>query len=372
MSETAPALGELESTLRALGNKRRLEILSALGHGAASVTALARSVGLPRRHVDRHLAVLRDCHLVKLEPSSNGRVYALDREQAALLQATFISVVGRIDMGSGAGAAEPLSVSEESASLSLPPAPEACRQCQNSSFVRRMLDDLDESLARAREYDQRLKQMSSHVLTAQEVERQRIAHELHDDTAQALTSVLLRLRVLERSTDDTRLRKGLAELRDLTGAALEGVRRLAIDLRPPVLDDLGLEVALQAQVRDFESQWQIKATVSSGRLGRIPPEVELVLYRIAQEALSNVAKHARASRVALRLTRRGRMLRMFIEDDGCGFDAEAIANPHSSRLGLFGMKERLGLVDGTFSIESTVGNGTRVSAQVHLPASRRR
>jgi signal transduction histidine kinase len=213
--------------------------------------------------------------------------------------------------------------------------------------------------------------MSSQTLIAQEVERKRIARELHDDTAQALTSVLLRLRVLERSTDDAGLREGLAELRDLTGATLEGVRRMAIDLRPSVLDDFGLEIALQAQVRDFESQWNIKAKVTSRRLGRISPEVELVLYRIAQEALSNIAKHARASQVEIRLTRRGRMLRMFIEDDGCGFDAEAAAEPHQSRLGLFGMKERLSLIGGTFGITSTPGSGTRVSAQVWLSASAR-
>ncbi len=369
MSESAPQLGELESTLRALGNKHRLEILKTLGDGAASVAAVARSVGLPRQRVDRHLAVLLECHLVKLEPSSNGRVYALDREQAALLEATFISVVGRIDMGTGSALAGSATAPGDTSAPSLASAPDACRQCQNSSFVRSMLDELDESLAAAREYDLRLREMSSHVLTAQEVERKRIARELHDDTAQALTSVLLRLRVLERSADDAQLREGLAELRDLTGATLDGVRRLAIDLRPPVLDDLGLEVALQAQARDFESQRHIKATVSSGKLGRMPPDVELVLYRIAQEALSNVAKHAQASQVEIRLTRRGRTVRMFIEDDGCGFDTETAAESHQSRLGLFGMKERLSLIGGAFGIESTPGNGTRVSAQVRLPAS---
>jgi DNA-binding transcriptional ArsR family regulator len=132
VSDTALQQGDLESTLRALGNKQRLEILSALGHGAANVTALARSVGLPRRRVDRHLAALLDCHLVKLEPSSNGRVYALDREQAALLEATFISVVGRIDLGAGPGLAGSASASEDASSPALPPAPEACKRCQNS------------------------------------------------------------------------------------------------------------------------------------------------------------------------------------------------------------------------------------------------
>ncbi len=364
MSDTIPELVDLESTLRALGNKYRLEILTALGHGAASPTAIARNLGLPRRRVERHLAVLLDCHLVKLEPSNNGRVYSLDREQAALLNATFVSVVGRIDMGNGAGLA---GSAASGVALSLPPAPEACEQCQNASFVR---DVLDESLEKVHEYDVRLRQMSSQVLTAQEVERKRLSRELHDDTAQALTSVLVRLRVLERSADDEATREGLAELRTILGDALEGVRALAIDLRPRVLDDLGLEMALEAQVRDFTHRWQIEATLSSGRLGRLPTEVELVLYRVAQEALSNVAKHAHASRVEISLAKRGRGLRMLIEDDGRGFDADAATDAVDGCLGLFGMKERLALVGGRLRVESAKGAGTRVSADVSLPAKR--
>ncbi len=367
MSDAIPELVELESTLRALGNRYRLEILTALGHGASSATALARSLGLPRLRVERHLAVLTDRHLVKLEPSKNGRVYALDREQAAMLNATFVSVVGRIDMGNGAGLAEP-AASEDA--LALPPAPEACRQCRNASFVRDVLDELDESISKAREYDVRLRQMSSQVLTAQELERKRIARELHDDTAQALTSVLVRLRVLERSEDDETTRAALAELRTILGDALEGVRALAIDLRPRVLDDLGLEMALETQVQDFIQRWGIDVTLSSDRLGRIPTEVELVFYRVAQEALSNVAKHAHALRVEIRLTKRDCRLQMLIEDDGCGFDADAATDSVDAGLGLFGMKERLALVDGTLGVESAVGAGTRVSADVTLPVER--
>ncbi len=367
MSDAIPELVDLESTLRALGNRYRLEILSALGHGASSAAALARSLGLPRLRVERHLAVLMERHLVKLEPLKNGRVYALDREQAALLNDTFVSVVGRIDMGNGAGLAE--SAAADGA-LSLPPAPEACRECQNASFVRDVLDGLDESLEKAREYEVRLRQMSSQVLTAQEVERKRLSRELHDDTAQALTSVLVRLRVIERSADDEATRVGLAELRSILSGALEGVRALAIDLRPRVLDDLGLEMALKAQVRDFTQRWGIDANLSSDRLGRLPTEVEVVFYRVAQEALSNVAKHARASRVEIRVTKRGCRLQMHIEDDGCGFDADAAMRAVDAGLGLFGMKERLALVDGTLGVESAVGAGTRVSADVMLPVER--
>jgi len=182
----------------------------------------------------------------------------------------------------------------------------------------------------------------------------------------------VRLRLLERSLEDERLQRGLAELRDLTGATLEGVRRMAIDLRPPMLDDLGLEAALQSHVQDFSQRWPIRATFASSRLGRLPAEVELVLYRIVQEALSNVAKHANASRALVRLTGRGRALRLLVEDDGCGFDVEATRHSRESGLGLFGMEERLALVSGTLRVESVVGEGTRVSAEVLLPRSGKR
>jgi len=289
-----------------------------------------------------------------------------------MLNASFISVMARAGSVDVAAPVEPAAALEESASLVALQTPEACTQCQNASFVREVLDELDQSLVKAREYQVRLRQMSSQVLTAQEEERKRIARELHDDTAQALTSVLVRLRLLERSLEDERLRRGLAELRDLTGATLEGVRRLAIDLRPPMLDDLGLEAALQSLVQDFSQRWLIRATFTSSRFGRLPVEVELVLYRIVQEALSNVARHANASRVLVRLTRRGRTLRLLVEDDGCGFDVEATKHSRESGLGLFGMEERLALVGGTLRVESTVGGGTRVSAEVPLPRSGRR
>jgi signal transduction histidine kinase len=290
-----------------------------------------------------------------------------------MLNASFVSVLGRVGSAEPAPAVDASSQPDETLLVILPEAPEACIRCQNASFVVQVLDTLDQSLVKAREYQVRLRQMSSQVLTAQEEERKRIARELHDDTAQALTSVLVRLRLLERwSAGDERLRAGITELRDLTGDTLEGVRRMAIDLRPPMLDDLGLEAALQAFVKDFSHRWPVKAKFTSGRLGRLPAEVELVLYRIVQEALSNVAKHAGASQVEARLTRRGRSLRLVIEDDGRGFDVEATKRSRGSGLGLFGMEERLALIGGTVRVESAPGRGTRISVEAPLPRSRRR
>lgn len=363
----------LVPALRVVGSRHRLEILYVLSGGVSSVNRIAEELGLSRRTVNRHLAVLQEYGLVKLQPSSgNGRIYALDRDKAAMLSASFISVMARVGSAEPSpSAAESTAASDGSLPLALPQTPEACTRCQNASFVREVLDELDQSLANAQQYQARLRQMSSQVLTAQEEERKRIAREMHDDTAQALTSVLVRLRLLERSAEDERLRSGLTELRDITGATLEGVKRLAIDLRPPMLDDLGLEAALRSYVQDFSRRWPTGATFTSGRLGHVPPAVELVLYRIVQEALSNVAKHASASQALVRLTRRGRALRMVIEDDGRGFDVDAVRRSRESGLGLFGMEERLALVGGSLRVESAAGRGTRVIAEVPLPQRRR-
>lgn len=370
---TTKISADLAPALRVVGSKNRLEILYILGGGASTVDRIAEELGLSRRTVKRHLAVLQEYGLVKLAPvSGNGRLYRVDRDEAAMLNASFISVMTRAGSADVATPAEPTAAAEDAGPLVALQTPEACVHCQNASFVQEVLDELDQSLVKAREYQVRLRQMSSQVLTAQEEERKRIARELHDDTAQALTSVLVRLRLLERSLRDERLERKLGELRDLTGATLEGVRRLAIDLRPPMLDDLGLEAALQSHVQDFSQRWPIKATLVGSRLARLPAEVELVLYRIVQEALSNVAKHAEASEVVVRLTRRGRSLRLLVEDDGRGFDVEAGKDSRDSGLGLFGMEERLALVGGSLRVESAVGEGTRVSAEVPLPRSGRR
>lgn len=373
LEATTKISADLAPALRVVGSKHRLEILYVLSGGASTVNRISEELGLSRRTVNRHLAVLREYGLVKLQPNSgNGRLYSLDRDEAAMLNASFVSVMTRAGSVDVSTPVESAATAEETASLVALQTPEACIRCQNASFVHEVLDELDQSLMKAREYQVRLRQMSSQVLTAQEEERKRIARELHDDTAQALTSVLVRLRLLERTLKDERLQRGLGELRDLTGATLEGVRRLAIDLRPPMLDDLGLEAALQSHLQDFLQRWPIKATFVSSRLSRVPADVELVLYRIVQEALSNVAKHANASQVLVRLTRRGRALRLLIKDDGCGFDVEATKHQRQSGLGLFGMEERLALVGGTLRVESAVGEGTRVSAEVLLPRSGRR
>lgn len=226
---------------------------------------------------------------------------------------------------------------------------------------------LDE-LQRDRE---QLELLANQVIQAQEDERQRISRELHDDTAQVLFAQLLRLTALKASTNDE-VRFLAQELENMTVEAIESVRRLALELRPPDLDDLGLREALGAAAQRFEDQTGIPADYYiEGPRKRLSSEVELVLYRVGQEALTNIMKHARARNVKIRLIRKSGHVLLSVTDDGVGFDPTA-ARKRDNRglgLGLFGMEERVQLVGGTLSIEPVHPHGTRVMARIPIEDS---
>jgi two-component system, NarL family, sensor histidine kinase DevS len=202
------------------------------------------------------------------------------------------------------------------------------------------------------------------VVTAQELERRRLARELHDETGQALTSILLKLKSIDDEGDPARLAGATAELRELVVATLQDVRALAVELRPKALDDFGLVSAIERLVETFREQTGIEVDLEP-RLGtdRLSPEIETTLYRITQEALTNVVKHARATRVSIVLTRRDSAVSAVIEDDGRGIDS---GDPTGDGLGLVGMKERVALVGGRLVVESTAGGGTTLSIEVPI------
>jgi signal transduction histidine kinase len=203
------------------------------------------------------------------------------------------------------------------------------------------------------------------VVDAQELERKRLARELHDETGQALTSILLELKALEQQFGSEQGRDAVASLRERVVRTLHDVRRLAVELRPAALDDFGLVSAVERLVDTFREQSGLEVDLESGGLGaeRLPSEVETVLYRIVQEALTNVVKHSDASRVSILLTRRNGGAAAIVEDDGHGFDAQERGG---SGLGLVGMRERVALVGGRFQIESAAGTGTTLVAEVPL------
>jgi two-component system, NarL family, sensor histidine kinase DevS len=203
------------------------------------------------------------------------------------------------------------------------------------------------------------------VVDAQELERRRLARELHDETGQALTSMLLGLRAVEEAAGPDERDRAAAELRELVVTTLQDVRRLAVELRPRALDDFGLVAALERLGETFTDQMGIEVDIES-RLGeqRLPPEIETALYRITQEAMTNIVKHARASRVSIVLVRKTQSAAAVIEDDGVGFDP---AVTRDGGIGLIGMRERVELLDGRLEIESSHGSGTTLVAEVPLP-----
>ena len=200
------------------------------------------------------------------------------------------------------------------------------------------------------------------VVGGQELERRRLARELHDETGQALTSILLGLKAVEDARDGEALQSAAGNLRELVVATLQDVRRLAVELRPKALDDFGLVPALERLVETFGEHTGIEVQLEA-QLGeqRLSEEVETTLYRIVQEALTNIVKHAQARTVSILLVRREQRITALIEDDGRGFD---VAEAREDGLGLVGMRERVGLIGGKLRIESSTGSGTTLAVEV--------
>jgi two-component system, NarL family, sensor histidine kinase DevS len=208
----------------------------------------------------------------------------------------------------------------------------------------------------------RLRRFGTDAVLAAEEERRRIARELHDDTAQRLAALILRLRLLERATDPDELEVAVGQFRDELHEVVEGIRRIARGLRPPELEDVGLGAALRAHVRERIPPGRVDLELADEG-GRLSLDMALAAYRIAQEALSNALKHSGASRIVLRTEERSGQFVLEVEDDGRGFDPGRIEDPGAG-LGLVGMEERAGAVGGTIRVASGLGEGTRVRFQV--------
>ena len=212
---------------------------------------------------------------------------------------------------------------------------------------------------------------ASQIIQAQEQERQRIARELHDETSQVLTSLLISLTLLEESVETQEARERIADTRALAHSTLRAIRNLSIDLRPSALDDLGLLPALRWYVKEYQKKCSIDVEFhASGFKERLPAEMETALYRIVQECLTNTAKHANANRVTITLKEETARVYARITDDGEGFDYEALLKtPGQERgLGLAGMHERAVLLDGTLNIHSTSERGTIIEVSIPLPS----
>jgi signal transduction histidine kinase len=200
----------------------------------------------------------------------------------------------------------------------------------------------------------------------QEEERKRLARELHDGTGQALTSILIRLRALDAEDDHDTLMDRLDGLRYLTAETLEELRRLSLDLRPAALDNLGIVPALRWFTKRSSDSSGLEIKLNSpDHLDRLPSEMEISLYRIAQEAITNAIRHAQATSIDIQLERGTHCLWLTIEDDGQGFEMENI----DSGLGLVGIQERISLLNGIMKIDSTPDYGTKLWVEIPIPES---
>ena len=237
-----------------------------------------------------------------------------------------------------------------------------------AAYAGRLESRLKAQRAREAHYAHELEDLSAKLITVQEEERRSIARELHDEVGQALTAIKVELAVAQRALESGRTdAQPLQDARSITEGALTAVRDLSHLLHPALLDDLGLPAAIEWYLRGFGRRYSIRCDFSSmGPQGRLVQNVEASSYRIVQEALTNVAKHARATECRVRLECTDTGLFLSIEDNGVGFDERARAQDERRGLGLIGIRERAAQLGGSAAIDSAPGKGTRLT--VELPA----
>jgi signal transduction histidine kinase len=233
-----------------------------------------------------------------------------------------------------------------------------------------------ELLEKSRQMQEHLRRLSHEILTAQEEERKKISRDLHDQVSQTLTAINVKLTTLNKvaTVNASSLKRQLAGTQRLLERSMTVVHRFARELRPPLLDDLGLTAALRSYMTEFTKRTRIPVHVTTfAAVDTLDSDKRTVIYRVAQEALTNVDRHARASLVRVHIKKLRGVVRMDIHDNGKSFPADLALNPTKiKRLGLLGMRERVEMVGGSFSIESARGEGTTVRADVPLGRSRRR
>jgi signal transduction histidine kinase len=229
---------------------------------------------------------------------------------------------------------------------------------------------LHQQMSRSEDLAHDLQGLSAKLVTAQEQERRQIARELHDEIGQALTAIKVELACAGRAIDGgAESGQALQTAKTITDQALHQVRDLSYLLHPAALDEFGLTSAIASCLKSFGRRHEIVTELShEGMEARLAPETEAAAYRIVQEALTNVAKHAKATECRVHIVRTPELLRIVIEDDGSGFDPSAVRPGERRGLGLIGMRERALYLKGSVTIDSAPVRGTRLT--VELPARR--
>ena len=350
------------------------------------------------------LAPLKPCTCVADALARGG--FVVTRDRTGLVHFAVPLVLGEHPLGAlVAGQVfdqypEPLLLEQVAKQLGLSPAPVWQVACLEHSVKRATLEVFADLLAtlgqtflqtryhtvlaaqrreqeRTAEANEGRARLLKQILSAREEEQRRIARDLHDGIGQSLTSLLLGLRAAAEVPTFAEARARLGELRDITASLLDEVRKLARGLRPIVLDDLGLLAVLERYAADYTHAHGIAVDVYAPdlALARLPAAVETALYRIAQETLTNVLKHAAAKAVSLVVRRElggvthgASGIHLTVEDDGCGFDSDALLQvPGTGKgLGLLDIRERAALLNGSFTVESQPGSGTTVHVCIPL------
>jgi signal transduction histidine kinase len=217
-----------------------------------------------------------------------------------------------------------------------------------------------------REREMRIVELSGHLLKAQEEERKRISRELHDETGQALMVIRLYLGMLDGTVKTRQGKAKIGELLAVVDRTIEGIRRIIGRLSPLVLQELGLISAIRKEAKDLAKTAGVQSRVAIGDdVGRLDPVIEAAIYRVVQESLHNVAKHAQAQNVNIQMERAGETLKLVIEDDGMGI--RAVTNPLRPSFGMAGMRERILTLGGQMRVVSAKGEGTKISVTVPIP-----
>lgn len=214
------------------------------------------------------------------------------------------------------------------------------------------------------------KQVIGQVIQAQEDERLRVSRQIHDGPAQTMTNLVLRAEICERllDMDPSRARSEMAGLKSVVNATLQETRRFIFDLRPMILDDLGLEPTLRRYVQQFTSKHKVEVGVTiNGMHGRLPSDIEVACFRIVQEALQNVAQHAHAKHAQVGIDVNGDVVAVTVEDDGAGFAGDDARLNDPKRRGLATMRQRVNMYGGQMTVDTAPGRGTRINAT--LPAA---
>jgi signal transduction histidine kinase len=226
----------------------------------------------------------------------------------------------------------------------------AADRCHSGARKTRLLEEIAQR-------EERLSKLAIRMLMVEENERRRISRELHDDAGQSLVVIRLQMELIEQSLPEhTDARERLAEARDLTEKTILDLRRLIADLSPAVLEQLGLGAAVRQMANRFRARYPCQVHVDVGQLPQLDPNFQLVIYRLAQECLNNISQHSKATAVNISVSVADNVLRLQIEDNGIGFDVEQALERKES-FGLTGMRERVAVLAGSFSVRSTRKQG---------------